>query len=133
MIPVPGGGSFMMPVALVRSLYRRHTGYKAVGIAGVPDGLDVTASRSGNHIYLHIVNINRNRPITARIAVRGMKIESGLVIELAGDPEYEVIQTQSNEVSPAEKRLPSSGNWTFPAASVSAVELNVKSMRIENA
>jgi len=113
----------MMPVALVMSLYRRHTGNKAVGIIRTPDGLDVTASRGGRRIYLHVVNINRDRSITARIAIRGMKIDSGLVIELAGDPEYEVIQTQPNEVSPVEKRLPASGNWTFPAASVSAVEL----------
>jgi len=108
------------------SLYRRHTGTKAVGIAMAPDDLDVTASRNGSRIYLHAVNTSRNRSITAKIATRGMKIESGLVFELAGDPEYEVIQTQPNEVVPVEKRLPVSGKWTFPPASVSAVELDVR-------
>jgi len=126
MIPVPGGKSYMMPVALVMSLYRHHTGNKAVGIIGAPDELDVTASRSGSRIYLHVVNTNRERSITAKIAIRGMKIESGLVFELAGDPEYEVIQTHPNEVAPVEKRLPASGKWTFPPASVSAVELDVR-------
>jgi len=99
MISVPGGKSFMMPVALVMSLYRRHTGTKAIGVAGAPDGLDVTASRNGGRIYLHAVNTNRDRSITAKIAIKGMRIESGLVFELAGDPEYEVIQTQPNDTA----------------------------------
>jgi hypothetical protein len=35
MIPVPGGKSYMMPVALVMSLYRRHTGEKAVDVSSL--------------------------------------------------------------------------------------------------
>ena len=54
-----------------------------------------------------------------------MKIGSGRVFEMAGDPEYEVIETQPDEIFPVEKNLPVSGRWTFPAASVSAVELDV--------
>ena len=38
MIPVPGGRSFMMPVAMAASLYRRHTGAKAVAVTRTPGG-----------------------------------------------------------------------------------------------
>jgi hypothetical protein len=55
-----------------------------------------------------------------------MKIASGRVFEMAGDPEYEVIQTQSEEIVPVEKKLPANSRWTFPSASVSAVELEVQ-------
>jgi hypothetical protein len=125
MIPVPGGKSYMMPVALVMCLYRHHTGEQAVDVSNVPDGLDVTASRTGDRVYLHVINTSRERSVTAELAVEGMKITSGRVFEMAGDPEYEVIQTQPNEIVAVEKHLPASGRWTFPAASVSAVELHV--------
>ncbi len=125
MIPVPGGKSYLMPVALVMSLYRHHTGEKAVDVRHVPDGLDVTASRTGGRVYLHVVNTSRERPVTTPLSVAGMKITSGRVFEMASDPEYEVIQTQPNEIVAVEKSLPENARWTFPAASVSAVELDV--------
>lgn len=47
------------------------------------------------------------------------------VFELAADPEFEVMETQAREIQPVRKTLPPDNLWTFPAASVSAVELNV--------
>jgi alpha-L-arabinofuranosidase len=126
MIPVPDGKSYMMPVALVMSLYRHHTGDKALDVKKAPEGLDVTASRSAERIYLHVVNTNRNRSIAAQLFVAGMTIESGRVFELAGDPEYEIIETQPDEIVPVERSLPDNHRWTFPPASVSAVELDVQ-------
>jgi alpha-N-arabinofuranosidase len=126
MIPVPRGKSYMMPVALVMSLYRHHTGDKAVDVNRMPEDLDVTASRSGDRIYLHVVNTNRERSATARLVINGMKITSGRIFELAADPQFEVIETQPDEIVPVEKGLPQSGRWTFPPASVSAVELSVQ-------
>jgi len=131
MIPVPGGKSFMMPVALVMSLYRHHTGVKAVDVNSAHEDLDVTASRTGDQIYLHVININRDKPVSTELKVDGMKIASGRIFELAADPEFEIIQTQSDKIVPKEKTLPAhplgaSCRWIFPPASVSAVELDVQ-------
>jgi len=126
MIPVPGGKSYMMPVAMVMSLYRHHTGDKAVDVSSAHEDLDVTASRSSDRIYLHVVNTNRDRSVSACLRVDGKKIVSGRIFELAVDPEFEVIQTQSDEIVPKEKNLPESCRWVFPPASVSAVELDVE-------
>lgn len=126
MIPVPGGDSYMMPVALVMALYRHHSGRQAVAVTKSPEGLDVTASRTGDRVYLHVVNTNRTRSIAARMTIDGLSIQSGQVFELAADPEFEVIQTQANEIKPVRKDMPPNGPWTFPAASVSAVELDAK-------
>jgi len=125
MIPVPGGRSFMMPVARVMSLYRHHSGEQAVTVQRTPDGLDVTASRTGDRLYLHVVNTNRQRSVSTQLAIDGMALAAGRVFELAGDPEHEIIHAQPNGVTLSEKALPSDGRWTFPAASVSAVELDV--------
>jgi len=126
MIPVPRGKAFLMPVAMVMRLYRHHTGERAVGVGRVPDGLDVTASRTGDRVFLHVVNTSRQRSADARLAVDGMTVRSGRVFEMAGDPEYEVIQTEPNEIAAVEKKLPADARWTFPPASVSAVELDVE-------
>jgi hypothetical protein len=53
-----------------------------------------------------------------------MSIRSGKVFQLAADPEFEVIETQAREIASVQKDLPPDGLWTFPPASVSAVELD---------
>lgn len=126
MIPVPGGQSFMMPVARVMSLYRHHTGDEAVDVTRAPDGLDITASRRADKLFLHVINTNRQRSVSTQIVVGGMQIASGWVFELTGDREHEIIRAEPNGVVLSEKALPQDGRWSFPAASVSAVELDVR-------
>jgi len=41
------------------------------------------------------------------------------------DPEFEVWSETRDVIAPKEKTLPENGAWTFPAASVSAVELDI--------
>lgn len=123
MIPVPRGRAYLMPVALVMSLYRHHTGEQAVRVAAAPSDLDVTASRTGERLFLHVVNTNRTRDASATLGVAGMRVDSGRVLTLVADPEAEVIETDPELVTLREAPLPSDGRFTFPAASVSAVEL----------
>lgn len=77
-------------------------------------------------VYLHVIKTNRDQSATANLRVDSMKITSGRIFELAADLEFEVIQTQSNEIVPKEKNLPEDCRWNFPPASVSAVELNIQ-------
>jgi alpha-L-arabinofuranosidase len=123
MIPVPTGRAFMMPVARVMSLYRHHVGRQAVEVAAVPDGLDVTASRTEDTVYLHIVNTLRTQGVTTQLGVVGRTVQGGTVFEIAADPELEILPDNSDALAPVCKDLPSGAQWTFPAASVSAVEL----------
>jgi len=126
MIPVPGGKSYMMPVAMVMSLYRRHTGTQAVEITGVPDGLDATASRTGDRVFLHVVNTRRTQPVKASFQVRGRKISAGRVYWFALEPEFEVFEYAPERTFPQERALDLRAARTFPAASVSAVELTME-------
>jgi alpha-N-arabinofuranosidase len=130
MIPVPGGHSFMMPVARIMSLYRHHQGEQAVDVMNTPDGLDVTASITGNRVYLHVVNTQRTRSVDASLQVAGKEIKGGRVFTLATDPEFEVFEHRADVLEPVEQALPAGGLWTFPAASVSAVELNLENVEV---
>jgi hypothetical protein len=126
-MPMPGERhTYMMPVARVMSLFRRHTGRKAVTVTGVPDGLDVTASRTGRRIYLHVVNTRRTAAVTASFRVEGMEVVSGKVFEIAAPPELEVRWQNADALAPVASDLPASGRWRFAPASVTAVELHIE-------
>jgi hypothetical protein len=57
--------------------------------------------------------------------VAGHAVTSGRIHELAVDPMWEIMPWRADELAPVEKALPASLEWTFPAASVSAVELDL--------
>lgn len=116
---------YLMPVARVMQLYRAHVGRQAVKLLQAPSGLDVTCSRTGNTIFLHVVNTHRTRPIDARLAVQGMAVNSGRIFEISADPTFEVWSETRDVIAPKEHGLTQSGEWRFPPASVSAVELRV--------
>ena len=125
MIPVPGGKSFMMPVAKIMWFYRKHSGKQYLEVSGAPDGLDITASRTDNTIYLHVVNTNRARPVRMRIEINNITIKSGKAFELSTDPEFEILSADNDPLIPKERVLTVDEPVLFPAASVTAVELAV--------
>lgn len=124
MIPVPGGQAYLMPVARVMRLFRHHLGSHAVSLAQTPDGLDVVASRRGQKLFLHVVNTLRTRSVRAQLGVAGGRITGGRVFQIADDPMVEISPLNSAGVmKTVEEPLPPEGVWDFPAASVSAVEV----------
>jgi len=127
-IPVPGGKSFMMPVARVMALYRHHVGRKALDVTKTPALLDVAASCTGRKVFLHVVNTSRTRSVRARLEVEGNTIVSGRVFEITDDPTREIDPTTPEAFAPKEGKLPTSAKWTFPPASVSAVELRIQTL-----
>lgn len=126
MLTMPGRISYMMPIARVMALFRKYIGEKEVEVMATPRDLDITASRTNNYIYLHVVNTNRTRSIPVQLQIEGMKIVSASVYEIAAEPEFEVDQHCADVLSPVTHTFPADGSWEFPAASVSALELVVE-------
>jgi hypothetical protein len=127
-IPVPKnqGRAYLQPVARVMRLYRRHIGSHAVEVKRTPEGLDIVASRSGDTIYLHVVNTQRTRAVKAGFQIEGRRVQSGRVLEMTDDPMVEVTYLNSADVMRVvEKPIGDLAGWEFPAASVSAVELKL--------
>lgn len=125
MIPTPTGRSFMMPVARVMGLYRKHSGTEAVGVCNAPADLDITASRKGKKVFLHVVNTNRSRSVSTEIRLTMCGIHSARSFEIAAPPELEIMEHNADALAPVEKPIPKGMRWTFPAASVSAVEIRM--------
>jgi hypothetical protein len=126
MIPVPEGRPYLMPVALMMGLYRKHVGTQGVRVVAGPEGLDIAASRKGDRFFLHVVNTHRRRSAGARFAVPGRSIRAGRVFWHALEPELEIIDYREDEQVPRKKDLDHRAPWEFPAASVSAVELDIE-------
>jgi hypothetical protein len=125
MIPVPGGAAYLMPVARVMRLYRHHLGSHALGVAQTPEGLDVVASRRGQKAFLHVVNTRQTRAVRAQLGIADARITGGRIFQIADDPLVEISPLNRAEVMKVvEKPLPPDGVWEFPAASVSAVEVD---------
>src|SRR5204862_5151473 len=114
------------PVTRVLQPYRHHIGSHAIKVAGLPDGLDAVASRRGDTVYLHVANIQRARSVSAAIQIGGQVIRRGRVFEIAADPAVELSYLNSGDVMKTlERPFAGNGVWEFPAASVSAVELEI--------
>ena len=127
MIPIPRsyGEAFLMPVAKVMSLYRKYSGTNYCETTQTPKYLDVTASREGNTVFAHVVNTQRSSPVKTKLSMKGAKIASVKVHQMAADPEFEVIAREPDPLQIQTKEAPADDSWTFPAASVSAVEIRL--------
>ena len=93
-----------------------------------PSGLDIAASRTGDRVYLHVASLEYRRAVSATFAVRGRTVKAGRVIAVAPeDLRQNVGLDQPDIFRPSETAL-SPGpapQWTFPAGSVSVVELEL--------
>jgi alpha-L-arabinofuranosidase len=127
MIPTPSyRKTYMMPVARIMQLYRKHVGEKTLDVTNAPDGLDIAASRTGDRIFLHVVNTSMTKSVETQFDLSGLKITGGKVFEIADEPFREVSEYEPDVFLTKEHTLPKDNRWTFPAASVSAVELNIR-------
>lgn len=126
MIPTPPGKgkAFLMPVARVMSLYRHHVGNTFINVTSHPSRLDVTASRSGDTFFLHVANTHRTRGVDAKLTVADRRIAKGRAFEIAAQPEFEITRFESRGLDPVRRDVPADGRWTFPPASVTAMELD---------
>ncbi|MDE3168153.1 MAG: alpha-L-arabinofuranosidase, partial [Acidobacteriota bacterium] len=107
----------------------RHNGTHGVAVRHAPAGLDIAASRSGNRVWLHVVNLRYRGAVEAGFAVDGMRVAGGRVFAIAPENlRAYVNQDQPDVFRPQETELPRGADvkWRFPAGSVSAVELAVE-------
>ncbi|HVW07394.1 MAG TPA: hypothetical protein VHC90_02370 [Bryobacteraceae bacterium] len=127
MIGVPAGKSYLMPVASIARLFKRHNGTQGVAVSAQPSGLDIAASRTGEKIYLHVANLQFRGAVDASFSVEGMKITSGRTWAIAPENLRQFVSLDQPDVfAPVETPVPDQSGltWRFPAGSVTAVELS---------
>lgn len=129
MVQVPRGVSYLMPVGCVMRLFKRHNGKQGITVQSCPSDLDIAASCSGPHVFLHVANLNFRKPVEVGFVVEGMSIAGGKVFQIAPESPREYVNEDRPDIfAPKEEVLTPepAANWRFPPASVSAVELELK-------
>lgn len=128
-LPVPGGNSYLLPAGAVMRLFKRHNGKQSVAAVKVPAGLDVAASRSGDKVFLHVANTQFSKSVESTLAVDGLAIDAVRVLAISPEnPRQEASDREPDALKPKEHLLPKAEvfKWTFPARSVSVVELSCR-------
>jgi hypothetical protein len=75
---------------------------------------------------LHVVNTSRTDSDSAALSLPGAAVASATAYQIVDDPMVEISELNSSEVMQVrETILPVNGNWSFPAASVTAVEVKL--------
>ncbi len=126
MIGVPSGKSYMMPVASIARLFKRYNGTQGVAVTSAPSGLDIAASRAGNKVYLHVANLQYRGSVEASFALTGMKVAAGKTWAIAPENLRQFVSADQTDIfTPVETAIPDQSlpKWSFPAGSVTAVEL----------
>ena len=107
------------------ALYRAHMGEEAIGVVAAPEGLDVTASRTGDRLFLHVVNTLMKEPVNVQLDIRGATIRRAVTFEIAGDPFAEIDEFAPDIFNPDSRKLETGAAWRVPSASVSAIEIDI--------
>jgi hypothetical protein len=122
--------SYLLPAGAVARLFKRHNGAQGVALKSAPTDLDVCASRTGDKIFLHVANMNYSKSTEATFAIDGMRVTGGRVLEIAPEnPRQEISPINPKVFDPVERKLNPGDQikYTFPARSVSVVELDCRS------
>lgn len=128
MLQTPRGITYPMPVGSIARLFKKHNGKQGVAVSTSPSGLDIAASRTDNRVYLHVANLNYRGSVQVSFAVKGKVIQGGRVVAIAPEDLRQYVGLdQPDAFKPVESALPAGTppKWTFPAGSVSTVELEL--------
>ena len=126
---VPGGISYLLPVGAVMRLFKRHQGTHGLAVKSAPSSLDIAASRAGDKVFLHVANMNYAGSTDASFVIDGLVATGGRVLEISPEnPRQEISPLKPDVFKPREHPLPNgeAGTWSFPARSVSVVELECR-------
>lgn len=118
--------TFLMPVGLVMRQYREYLGERAVTIRSAPEGVDAVASRTGDTVYVNLVNTHRDRWVRAELAIDGLRMTGGRGTLTADDPMVEISSWNCQRVMQGRAVTIEPGQAIeLPAAGVMSLALEV--------
>ena len=117
---VPGRQPYLQPVGEVMRLFGSAQGERALDVSCDDSTVDITASRTGNTVYLHLANTDMNAPRT--LTLEGVDVTSAKMRYIAARPETEI--TPDNMDCFAERSCAvENRTLILPAAAVAVVEI----------
>jgi hypothetical protein len=127
MIPTPmrrDSKPYLQPVGQVMALFKTHMGSHAAAVS-MPANLDIAASVSDGRVFLNVANTSLTDAVSVKFKIQNRMVSGGRAYEIAADPRHEITELTPDCFDPVVKTI-ENDEWIFPAASVTAVELDLK-------
>lgn len=118
--PIGSGEAYLQPVGEVMKLFSHHIGTHSVELEAI-EGVDATASRSEDTLYLHLVNTSMTEARDIPLELDGEPVEKATAFEIVSDPMTEITPLNTQVFKPVEKAV--SGIYQLPPAAVCALEI----------
>ena len=122
--PIRTSAPYLLPVGTVMTLYSHHIGEQAVR-AETRGSVDLAASRTGDRLFVHMVNTDRTRGETLAFECGGRTLKPEKVYEIAADSTAEVWDGCPDLFAPREV-VPEKETYVLPAAGVAVAEFTLR-------
>lgn len=133
MIPTPGKKTlppYLLPVAQVMKLFGKNIGRVSARVGETPQGIDISASRTDQIYYLHIVNKKFREAVKTPFLIENKEIEKIEVEYIQEDPYLEIDEYNAPNVKIRKeelfKKADGQWSWTIPSGSVCVAKIKVK-------
>ncbi|MCB9459674.1 MAG: alpha-L-arabinofuranosidase [Anaerolineaceae bacterium] len=129
MLGGPHQNAYLMPVGVIMRLYKKYSGTQGVAVPANIGALELSASRDANRMYLHAVNTDLHYSQDLVVQIAGIPVKHATVLEIAPDDIFAYVDHERSDVfTPIERAATVNDgrvSWSFPAASVSVVVLDL--------
>ena len=128
MVGSPRQQPYLMPAGVIGRLYRHHIGELGIEVPAGIGTLDLAASRTGDRLFLHVVNEDLHSSQSLNIEVEGFEIAEGRAFEIAPESLSAYVHFDNpTALDPIERKVRAgkSVQWRFPPASVTVLELDL--------
>ncbi|HLV37716.1 MAG TPA: alpha-L-arabinofuranosidase C-terminal domain-containing protein [Spirillospora sp.] len=131
MLGGPYQNAYLMPVGVIMRFFKTYSGDQGISVPPSVGSLELSASRRGSNLFLHVVNTGLHRSQQVELRVSQKSILDAHVHEIAPDSLAAYVDHERPDTFTPVRReadvVDNGVTWTFPAASVSVVVLNIAS------
>ena len=127
MLPSPwsnGGEPYFLPAGSIMRLMGQHIGKFALDVELNNSNIDACASRDGNKIYLHLINLDRTSAQKVNLQIGDEAVTPSRILEISNPPTDEVCVVTPNIFEPKEIKA-TSAEYTLPAAGLTVIEFEL--------
>ncbi|RYE44509.1 MAG: alpha-L-arabinofuranosidase [Hyphomicrobiales bacterium] len=116
---------YLLPVGHIMRLFRRHSGTHGVAIASDDKAIEVSASRSGNTLYVHVVNTSLDSTAEVTLDLSGATPKAVRAHRINPELSTAIDSTALDVFAVTTTTEPAAGKLHVPKASVTAYEIEL--------
>jgi alpha-N-arabinofuranosidase len=125
MLGSPREVPYLLPVGHVMRLFRRHSGEQGLSASSSSSSLEVSASRSGNTIYLHLVNTDLDSAASFDLDLDGAKPSAIRCRQIAADVSEGIDSTNLRCFDVIESEVAGPSGIAVPKGAVAVYEIEL--------